>query len=419
MSAPLFSALRNPRFLKLWAGQCISALGDRFTQMALLSLVMAGQASDEQAKIILYEFLPWIILGPFAGVLVDRYSRKWLMIGADLVRGLLVALIFIVLMAHKGSGISAVYPLLFAMGSMTAIFSPAKSAALPDLVDSREILPSGALLSATGVISTAVGGILAGWVIDHWGVRACLMLDAFSFVLSAVAVAWIAFPPRQEKPRLQFKDVVKDLGGGFREIRHNGELLKICAFLFVFWFASISIQVIAPNYGKEVLGLGGRNMTELGQILALAGLGLLVGAGATAFAGHRVARRAAYCFASAGMGGAVLALASCRSFPSALACLFLAGFAGGTMVSRIDADILKVISPDIRGRVFGATSVIFAAAMLTPLLPIGWLSVRMPAVQILRLLAMGLLALGAWVLLRLLKDLKAGKPLLLPVEGKP
>ena len=412
MPSPLGDALKNPRFLKLWAGQCVSALGDRFTQLALLSLVMMADTSWEQAKLDFCAFLPFLA-GPFVGVLVDRASRKWLMIGADLARAGLVLAIF-AFGLREGADLSGTYPLLFAMGLMTAVFSTSKSASLPDLCDPPQILPSGALLAATGVTATALGGILGGWIVDHWGFRACLGLDAFTFVVSAASVAWIAFPPRASRHVAGVGAVLGDLREGFREIRRNPELVKICSFLFIFWFTANSVKVVSPNFGKEVLGLGAGNMTALGKILAVAGIGLLAGAGATAVAGHRIHRRAAYLLASAGMGLSIFALAATHTMAGALVFLFLAGFSGGTLVSRIDADILKVIDPGIRGRVFGANAVVFAVALLSPLLPIGWLTRHMDAVTILRMLAALLTGLGALVGVRLLGDLKAGKPLVLP-----
>ncbi len=412
MSSPLVSALKNPRFLKLWAGQCISALGDRFTQLALLSLVMMADTSWEQAKLDFCAFLPFLA-GPFVGVLVDRASRKWLMVGADLARAALVLAIF-AFGLREGADLSGTYPLLFAMGLMTAVFSTSKSASLPDLCEAPQVLPSAALLAATGVTATALGGVLGGWIVDHWGFRACLGLDALTFVVSAASVAWIAFPPAKARTLTDPGQVLADLRKGFYEIRHNPELIKICSFLFIFWFTANSVKVVSPNFGKEVLGLGAGDMTSLGKILAVAGIGLLAGAGATAVAGHRVHRRVAYLVASAGMGLSIFALAATHTMTGALACLFLAGFSGGTLVSRIDADILKVIDPAIRGRVFGANAVVFAVALLSPLLPIGWLTKHMDAVTILRMLATLLTGLGAIVGIRLLGDLRAGSRLVLP-----
>lgn len=406
MPSPIAGAVRNPAFLKLWAGQCVSALGDRFTQLALLSLVMAADTSWEQAKLDFCAFFPFL-MGPFAGVLIDRMSKKRLMIIADLVRFVLV-LAILAFGLKQGADLSRTYPLLLAMGLMTALFSPTKSASLPDLCPPEQVLASNALLAATGVAATAIGGILGGWIIDHWGFRTCVLIDALTYLVSAGAVAWIAFPPAQAKPVAGLGQVAEDLKEGFREIRRNPELVKICAFLFLFWFVANSVKVVSPDFGKQALGLGAGNMTSLGHILAVAGFGLLAGAGVTAVAGHRVARRAAYAFASLGMGLSLFALAGSRGMGSALVCLFLAGFTGGTLVSRVEADILKVIDPAIRGRVFGANAVIFAAAILSPLLPIGWLTRHVAAADILRGLAVVLTLLGLVVAKRLAGDIRAG-----------
>ncbi len=424
MPSPLASALRNPRFLKLLAGQCISAIGDRFTELALLSLALGGQASAELARLDFWSYLPWILLGPFAGLLVDRYSRRKLMIAADLGRlGLVLTLFAFGL--RDGQDLGGTYPVLFAMGMLSTVFSPAKSACLPDLVPVEQVMPAGALLAAVGVASTALGSTLAGKVIDTWGWRACLGVDALSFGLSAAFIWSISFPVVAAAPRVasSFAGTLKDLAAGLREMRRNPELRPICAFLFVFWFVANSVKVLAPNFAKEALALqtgqpGG--MTSVGHTMTLAGLGLLAGAALTALAGHRIARRAAYFLASAGMGGGLLGLTSSHAWGPALFWLFITGLAGGTLVSRVDADILKVVAPGMRGRIFGAVSVLFAGALLSPLRPIGWLSQRATAASILQVLAWILLGLAVLVLLRLLRDLKAGRPLILPLgEARP
>jgi MFS family permease len=296
---------------------------------------------------------------------------------------------------------------------MTAVFSPAKSASLPEICAPHQVLPSGALLAATGVTATAIGSYLAEWVIKHWGYEACLQIDALTFLVSAAAVAWIAFPNRERRPVSSFAQTSRDLKEGFRAIWNNPELIQICSFLFLFWFAAANVKIISVNFAKERLGVG-ESMEGVGGILAVAGIGLLLGAAATAVFGHRIVRRAAYLFASAGMGAALFAMAGTHTMGWALTWLFLAGVAGGTLVSRIDADILKVIDPGVRGRVFGATSVLFAAAMISPILSGGFLARCLPAASVVYMLATLLMGLGAIVGVRLLKDLKAGKPLILP-----
>src|SRR3990172_7088103 len=84
--------LRNHNFLKLWIGQIVSALGDRFHQMALLGLIMkkGGNVGEELSKITFWRVLPFFLFSLFSGVLSDRWSRKSILIGSDIVRVLFV-----------------------------------------------------------------------------------------------------------------------------------------------------------------------------------------------------------------------------------------------------------------------------------------------------------------------------------------
>ena len=118
--------LRNKNFLKLWIGQIVSALGDRFHQMALLGLIIkkGGNVGEELSKITFWSILPFFLFSLFSGVLSDRWSRKRILIGSDIARVLLVCAIPWVIC--DPATITVAYPFIFVIGIFTCLFSPAK-----------------------------------------------------------------------------------------------------------------------------------------------------------------------------------------------------------------------------------------------------------------------------------------------------
>src|SRR5574341_31557 len=140
--------LRNRNFLKLWIGQIVSALGDRFHEMALLGLIVkrGGNIGEELSKITFWSMLPFFLFSLFSGVLADRWSRKGILIWSDIARVLLACAIPWII--RDSAYISPVYPAIFVIGIFTCLFSPAKFSIIPDIVEERHLLAANSLITS-------------------------------------------------------------------------------------------------------------------------------------------------------------------------------------------------------------------------------------------------------------------------------
>jgi len=159
--------LQNRNFFLLWIGQIISEFGERITQMALIGFVYQKNpySALALAKIIIFIIIPVFLVGPVAGVYVDRWNRRYTMIVSDLLRSFLVLLIPIsIAFFHKS--ILPVYILVFLVFSVTRFFLPSKMAIIPDLVDPEHLLMANSLISTTRMIATVVGLGLAGILVS-------------------------------------------------------------------------------------------------------------------------------------------------------------------------------------------------------------------------------------------------------------
>src|SRR5664279_5187497 len=128
----------NANFRRLWLAQIVSENGDWFYTLAIYSLLLdlTGKASSVALALVL-QVLPHTLLGPLAGMVNDRFSRRKIMIATDLLRMLIVACMLLV--RSRGS-VWVIYPLLFLETDMVAFFEPARSAVIPNLVAESEVI---------------------------------------------------------------------------------------------------------------------------------------------------------------------------------------------------------------------------------------------------------------------------------------
>src|SRR5271155_190277 len=134
------SILGERNFARLWYGQIISSMGDRFYQFALLYVILGiKQGMDvgkDSARVTFCAMLPGLLLAPLYGWIVDRYSRRWVMFYADVARaGLTLSILYLWFHAHS---LVAVFVIVFLMGACNGLFIPARQAALPQLVSARQ-----------------------------------------------------------------------------------------------------------------------------------------------------------------------------------------------------------------------------------------------------------------------------------------
>src|SRR5882757_3959840 len=181
----------NRNFRRLWLAQIVSEIGDWFYTLSIYTLLLqlTGHASSVALALVL-QVLPQTFVGPTAGVVNDRLRRKYVMIAADLIRcGVVLAM----LLVRSKSTVWLVYPLLLAETTMAAFFEPARSAVIPNIADEGEVLVANTLSSATWSVNLMAGAALGGLVAAFLGRDAAFLLNAFSFIVSALLIGRMSF----------------------------------------------------------------------------------------------------------------------------------------------------------------------------------------------------------------------------------
>ncbi len=271
---PYFHLLRNNRnYAQLWYAQAISLFGDWFSSIALLTLV-AQYTNNSGLAVGLFlvaRFLPPLIIGPFAGVLVDRLNRKRLLILSDVAR---IFIVLLYLLVDRPDRLWLVYVLSVVQFSISALFEPARSAILPSLVTSDELVKANMLGSITWSVMLATGAMMGGFVADRFGNAAAFIIDASTFLFSALFIAsihWTRAPlpaHHDEKSELGFIDGLRYL------MRHPAT----AAVMLVKVGGSVgNSDTLMTIYATELFIVGDQGKTSLGILYAGFGLGALLG----------------------------------------------------------------------------------------------------------------------------------------------
>jgi MFS family permease len=152
----------NRNFRRLWLAQIVSEIGDWFYTLAIYSLLLqlTGRASSVALALVL-QVLPQTVIGPAAGVVNDRISRKQVMIAADVAR---VAIVFAMLLVRSRAMVWLVYPLLLLETLMAAFFEPARNAVIPNITPREDVILANTLSSATWSVTLLIGASVGGVV---------------------------------------------------------------------------------------------------------------------------------------------------------------------------------------------------------------------------------------------------------------
>src|SRR5438270_7470984 len=188
------AVISSRRYFPLWLGQLVSNFGDTLHYIALVVLVfqLSGQALAV-AGLVAAEVMPVLLLGPIAGVVIDRFSRKSVLIGADLFRAaLVVSLVW-------PQGVWHGYLVAAGLAAGSTFFNPTVNAVIPVLTTPEQRLAANSVSWTTGRLVQILAASLAGGIISVIGTAPAFAVNAASFVFSAVLIAMLQTPPHSRQ----------------------------------------------------------------------------------------------------------------------------------------------------------------------------------------------------------------------------
>jgi len=265
-----FAVLRNGRFVRLWTAQLVSTIGDALTSLAAGIIVYERTGSALSVGLMLMATaVPALIFGLIAGVVVDRYDRKRIMIAADLIRA---GLVFTIPFLVPGSVIW-LYVIVMLSASVTQFFAPANDSILPEIASEEELGAANAIMAIAQFGSTAVGFALAGLLATFNSIEAVFWIDSGTFLFSALMIATVKIAPLVVTELTTVREMIRNLTFGAKfiwrtPILRSMNLVKIPVLIsfglqnvLLLPFAIIALSATTFEYGLQ------EGLTSVGFVL--------------------------------------------------------------------------------------------------------------------------------------------------------
>jgi MFS family permease len=344
---------RAPSFTLLWLATLGSGLGTGVATIALTVDVWDRTGSGKWVSaLLLVEFLPMLAIGLLLGPIVDRVSRRGLMIGSDLVRAAVFGLL------PFANEPVAIVALAGVAGFATGFFRPAVYAGMPNLVGDDDLPQANALLQSVENLTWMLGPLLGGVLLSVTSPDVSYAVNAVTFVLSAALIARVA-AVRLQAGVAESEGHLHDLAAGFRLVVRSRSLLTVLVAWTIAMLGLAAVNVAEVALAKVSLDAGDFG---LGLLMASAGLGLILG---SVLGGEVLERRTiafAYGFAAALMAVGIGLAAVAPNVWVAAACVVVSGFGNG-VASVCNPVLVQRGAPDhLRGRAFTVIMSVNSAA---------------------------------------------------------
>jgi MFS family permease len=354
---------RNYRYT--WLAQVVSEIGDYFNNIAVFSLALQTTGSGLVVSgVMLARAIPAVAAGPVAGVALDRFDRRRIMIGSDLVRTV-AALAFLLTIDQPRPGL--LYGLSALLMFASPFFSSGRAAILPSIATAGELHTANSLTQTTQWATITVGTLAAGYATAWLGYRGAFLFNALSFLFSAWAIAKLrgSFQPRREAqaPHGPVR-AWAEYREGLRYMR-SAPLIFGIAMISVGWASGGgAAQILFALFGEQVFH---RGPAGIGTIWGMAGVGLLIGGGLghwigrrTGFSGYKRTITAAY----VSHGLTYVLFSQMENYAAALGMILLSrvGMAVSSVLNQFQ--LLRHTPDEYRGRVFSTLESLRWAVMI-------------------------------------------------------
>ena len=355
-------------FRALWIGQFISIFGDFVAIFGVISLITFrwhGSAAQVTYVLIAY-MLPLAVVSPIAGVFVDRWHVKPVMIVSDLTRGVLALLLVWV------TGLPQLCAIFVALSVLSAFFGPAQSVTVRTIVPHEKLLSANAMLSQAFYTVRLLSPVLAGALVAWLGERVCFYLDSFSFFFSATMIATmhvVRAPVAGSRSLAGFWD---DLTSGNRFIFTHPSLAFVITSMCGAMFVMSCLSPLFSIYVRDILHAG----TFLyGVVSSAVGVGLIAGTQAVTRFGETRSKKAVVVSGLLICGGGVALLGLFEAVSAAVATTLTMGFGIAFVIVAAQTLMQQETPPQMLGRVSSSFMSVFSFAQVLGLLLAGRLAV--------------------------------------------
>ncbi|MEG4092693.1 MFS transporter [Microcoleus sp. Pol12B4] len=369
----LDALLRNRPFLALWTGQLLAQVADKIFYVLLIILLKTGdyrpwpvswQHSENSmlSAVMIAYTVPAIVFGSVAGIVVDRFSKKQMLIACNVIRAaLIVALPFL------PKAFVVLLTMTFLISTVTQFFAPAEQAAIPLAVGREGLMSANALFASSTmggiIVGMTIGEPLFSWVKHSFGAASQEFLLGGLYLISAGLI--YAMRIKESHAGSSGKNVHpwQDLKEGLRYLKHNHLVSNAMVQLTILYSVFAALQVLAIALSGKI----GLKETQFGFLLAAAGVGMVFGA---AFLGHwggRFHHKPLPLIGFLMMGFVLAMFAFTRQLWVGFGLSALFGFGASLINGPMQALIQEKTPESMRGKVFGLENNAINIALSVPL----------------------------------------------------
>jgi predicted MFS family arabinose efflux permease len=265
---------RDANFLKLWTGQTISEIGSRVTRegLPMTAVMVLGVSTAQMGLLQALGGIAALIGGAVAGIVVDRYHRKPILVAADLGRALALAVIPIAA-AQGWLSLSLLIAVTAVTGLLTVFFDVAYQSIVPSLVRSERLLEANSKLALSASTAEVIGPAMTGMLIQAFTAPRAILIDSISFLASAVSLLWMKVD--ESRPQHLEEPSWRDVTAGLRYVTQHNLLRPLALRTACFAFFGGWVGPLYVLFAIRELGI---SPTVLGIVIAIGGVSNFFGA---------------------------------------------------------------------------------------------------------------------------------------------
>jgi MFS family permease len=380
--------------MTLWVAQIFSQFADRAVFVLFVAVLTAAQSSStrladtgaaEMTSFLYVAFtIPAIILSPIAGVYVDRWSKRTVMVLSNLLRGLFVAAVALNIFSRT---VWPIFGLAFMSSVATQFFGPAETASIPTIVKKNELYAANSLFFTTMMIALGFGFAVGEPIIAAVGLHQAPWTVALLFVIAAALLLFIG---RHDSKVVEREPWWEELRVGLSYISGNPTVFRAILKITILFSTIITLNVVAVGLSQQVLHILPR---QFGYIVAAAGVGMGVGNFWVAHQGQKYRHNLLVYSGFTALGFFMCALGSLGFLENSvllgvdwhsswillpLGLSVCTGSACALVAVPTAAQLQAVVPEELRGKVFGAQNTAMSAASTIPAVLAGALIDNLP-----------------------------------------
>lgn len=352
----MIALFRQRNFALLWTGGFISQTGDWLLLIGLpIAVYLLTGSALVTSSVFIIELVPPLLFGALAGVLVDRWDRRRILV----IVNLLQAIVLLALLAVHGSAeLWIVYAVSFTEALLSLLTGPAENAIVPQVVGADHVLQANSLTGLGGALARLIGSPLGGVIVGFGGLTGVVLLDAISFLIASLLIAGVRLMPRAMPAETQPTQPAR--GSLWREVREGFQVIGHNRRLMVLFIAS-GLQSIAQGiflilYILFVLHTLHGTAADVGLLRGVQAIGSLLGGIVVGSLGNRIPITRLFGISAILFGIIDLTIWNAPAFypslPLTIALFILVGIPGVGLGASGMSYVQTVVADAYRGRVF-------------------------------------------------------------------